>query len=105
VADSQNDLLFADVRRSLRSDRQWVRHFDPDDTDAIAAARSAGRRAGRALGVKVVTHQSDPRDREDGRGVVVVAVNEELSPTEKERADERARQAIDNALRGGLGDQ
>jgi hypothetical protein len=101
VAHSQNDLLFADVKRSLRSDRQWVRHFDPADTDGIAAARSAGRRAGRALGVKVVTHQSAPGDREDGRVVVVVAVNEEPAPAERERMNERARQAIDQAFRDG----
>jgi hypothetical protein len=98
-------LLFADVKRSLRSDRQWVRHFDPDDTDGIAVARSAGRRAGRALGVKVVSHQSDPRDREDGKVVVIVAVNEEPIPAGKESMDERARQAIDEALGGGLGGQ
>jgi hypothetical protein len=103
VADSQNDLLVADVKRSLKSDRQWVRLFDPDDTDGIAEARSAGRRAGRALGVKVATHQSDPR--EDGQVVVIVTVNEEPTPAEKERIDERARQAIDKALRGGLGGQ
>jgi hypothetical protein len=85
----------------LETDRQWIRHFDPTDTDGIAAARSAGRRAGRALGVKVVTHQSDPRKREDGQVVVAVVVDEELGPAQKAVMDERARQAIDNAFREG----
>lgn len=105
VTDSQNDLLFQRVKRSLETDRQWIRHFDPSDTDGIAAARSAGRRVGRALGVKVVTHQSDPQAREDGQVVVAVVIDEELDPAQRERMSERARQVIDDAFREGRGDQ
>ena len=57
----------------------WVRHFYPSDAEGIAAARSAGRRAGRALGVKIVTRQSDPALRADGQ-VVVIVYAEELEP-------------------------
>ncbi|MEV5652942.1 hypothetical protein AB0L57_32225 [Nocardia sp. NPDC052254] len=75
--------------RSIEIDRQWVMHFDPSDIEEIAEARSARRRAGRALGVKIITHQRGSALRKDGK-VVVVAVNQdETDPEEEKRLKEQ----------------
>ncbi|MBF9131404.1 hypothetical protein I0C86_20915, partial [Plantactinospora sp. S1510] len=58
--------------------------------------RSAGRKAGRQLGWKILTHQSDPARREDGHVVVIVAVEEHPNPEERQRMKERSRLLFDH---------
>jgi hypothetical protein len=96
--------LTQEIMRRLEIDAQWVKHFDPTDVEGIAKARSAGRRAGRALRLKVITHQSSPEQREDERVVVIVAVNQDLPPEDKERLAERSRLLMDNMWKGILPD-
>ena len=59
--------------RTLEVDWVYAEHCDPTDTEPIAAIRSACRAAGRRLGWKVRTGQSDPRKRKDGKAVVLCA--------------------------------
>jgi len=56
----------------------------------IAGMRAAGRKAGRLIGYKIATTQSDPHAREDGRVVVVVAVREAPNEEENQRMRDRA---------------
>jgi hypothetical protein len=81
-----DDELTLEIMRSLEIDAQWTRYFDATAAEEIAAARSAGRRAGRALKVKVATHQTAPGA---GQVVVIVALRE-VAPEDKERLLERA---------------
>ncbi|HEY5858233.1 MAG TPA: hypothetical protein VIW24_30470 [Aldersonia sp.] len=80
------DELILEIMRSLEIDAQWIRYFDATAAEGIAAARSAGRRAGRALKVKVTTHQTPPAA---GQVVVIVAMRE-VAPEDKARLLERA---------------
>ena len=97
MAGEIDDPLTLEIMRHLEVDWEWARPFDPDDKAGIAQARAAGRRAGRALKLKVVTVQSDPSD---GAVVVVVSINQEMDAAEKDRMDQRALLLIDDALRG-----
>ena len=92
------DELKLEIMRALEIDWQWVRRYQASDTDEIAAARAAGRRAGRALGMKIRTTQSTPTDQETGTVVVVVAVTntEELPAADQERMAERSRLITNN---------
>ncbi|GAB1813782.1 hypothetical protein [Mycobacterium sp. MUNTM1] len=93
------DELTSEIMRALEIDRQWVRDFDPDDVDGISRARTAGRRAGRALKLKVATVQSDPARRKDRRVAVWVVVNQdETDPEEERRLSERAALLIRHAF-------
>ncbi|QUQ68978.1 hypothetical protein [Kutzneria sp. CA-103260] len=96
MAGETDDPLMLEIMRHLEVDWEWTRHFDPDDKEGIAGARAAGRRAGRALKLKITTVASASKD---GRVVVIVAINQEMDPVEKERMDQRALLLIDNALR------
>ena len=80
------DELILEIMRSLEIDAQWTRYFDATAAEDIAAARSAGRRAGRALKVKVTTHQTPPAA---GQVVVIVAMRE-VAPEDEARLLERA---------------
>ncbi|MYW94309.1 hypothetical protein G3I59_27845 [Amycolatopsis rubida] len=99
MAKEPTDDLTLEIMRHLEIDQQWVRHFDPANVDGIAEARTAGRRAGRALKLKVITFQSDPEKREDGKVVVIVAVNQEPPPEDRERMDERTRLILDDIFK------
>ncbi|MBF9131408.1 hypothetical protein I0C86_20935 [Plantactinospora sp. S1510] len=68
------------IMRHLEIDWQYIEHVEPSNAERIAAIRSAGRKAGRQLGWKILTHQSDPARREDGHVVVIVAVEEHPNP-------------------------
>lgn len=95
------DELTLEIMRALEIDRQWVRHFDPDDVGSISTARKAGRQAGRALKFKVVTFQTDPSRREDGRVMVIVASNQdETDPEEERRLSERTALLMRHAFGG-----
>lgn len=80
--------LYGDILRALEIDHQYVTHVEPGESERIALLRSLGRKAGRHLGWKVRTVQSDPRRREDRKVVVIVAVVES-SPEERARIHER----------------
>ncbi|WP_125678411.1 hypothetical protein [Amycolatopsis sp. WAC 04182] len=85
--------------RHLEIDQQWLRYFAPTNVDGIAEARATGRRAGRGLQLKTVTFQSKPEDRDDGSVAVIVAVNQEPPPEDKERMEERSLLLLDEAFK------
>lgn len=72
----------------LEIDHQYVRHFEPWETELIAQVRRCGRAAARQLGYGVRTHQSDAARRDDGRVVVIVLITRS-TPTEEARIRER----------------
>ncbi len=76
------DTLATQIATELEISSQFVRHADPSDADYIALIRSAGRRAGRMLGWKVATFQTDPDLRADRKVVVVVVATETTSEDE-----------------------
>ncbi|WP_225727948.1 MULTISPECIES: hypothetical protein [unclassified Nocardia] len=84
------DELTLEIMRSLEMNLEWRRSFDPTDVDGIAEARRSCRRAGRALGFRIATHQSDPALREDGRVVVSVVVTQGMDPETMARLEKRA---------------
>jgi hypothetical protein len=92
---SEPDELTLTIARHLEVDWQYVRRITASDAAQIAAVRSAGRRAGRLLGYKIVTRQSEPN--EQNRVLVVVAVREPPSEEDRERMQERSRLLMDRA--------
>ena len=95
MTPAPEDELVATIARHLEIDWQYVEHVEAWDVERIALVRSAGRKAGRLLKYRVATVQTDPRKREDGRVVVVVAVREPPSAKEDERMSERTRLLMD----------
>jgi hypothetical protein len=93
---SEPDELTLTIARHLEVDWQYVRRIEAWDADQIALVRSAGRRAGRLLGYKIVTRQSEPND--ENRVVVVVSVREPPSKEDHERMQERSRLLMDKAF-------
>jgi uncharacterized NAD(P)/FAD-binding protein YdhS len=93
---SEPDELTLMIARHLELDWQYVRRIEARDTDQIATVRSAGRKAGRLLGYKIVTRQSEPN--EENRVVVIVAVREPPSKEDHERMQERSRLLMDRAF-------
>jgi hypothetical protein len=83
------DELTLAIARHLEIDVQYVEIVEAWDTERIAAVRSAGRKAGRLLGWKIVTMQTAPNDED--RVVVVVCVREWPSQEVEDRLTERAR--------------
>jgi hypothetical protein len=92
---SEPDELTLIIARHLEVDWQYVRRIEAWDTEQIAAVRSAGRKAGRLLGYKIVTRQSEPT--EQNRVVVIVAVREPPTEEDRERMLERSRLLMDRA--------
>ena len=82
------------IARQLEIDGQYVACFDAADVAGIAAARSAGRAAGRLLGLNVCTVESDPGKRADHQVVVVVAVTGGMSAEDAGRLAERGEMLI-----------
>lgn len=93
---SEPDELTLIIARHLEVDWQYVCRFEARDTEQIAAVRSAGRKAGRMLGYKILTRQSEPN--EANRVTVVVAVREPPSDEDHERMQERSRLLMDRAF-------
>jgi len=85
----QPDELTLVIARVLEVDWQYVERVAAWDAERIAEVRSAGRKAGRLLGFKIATFQSQP-DKED-RVAVIVAVRESPSEEDHQRMQERAR--------------
>jgi hypothetical protein len=96
---AEPDELTLFIAQRLEIDWQYVEHVEAWNADRIAEVRSAGRKAGRLLGFKVVTRQSDPALREDNRVVVIVAVTDGPSREDRDRIDERAVLVMDQISR------
>jgi hypothetical protein len=95
---SEPDELTLIIARHLEVDWQYVRRIEAWDADQIAAVRSAGRKAGRLLGYKIATRQSEPT--EENRVIVIVAVREPPNEEDHERMRERSRLLTDRAYSG-----
>jgi hypothetical protein len=92
---AEPDELTLLIAQRLEIDWQYVEYVEAWNTERIAQVRAAGRKAGRVLGFKVVTRQSDPALREDNRVVVIVAVTDGPSQDDRDRIDERAVLIVD----------
>jgi len=82
--DMARDTLATQIATALEISAQYIEHVDPQDVEHIALIRSAGRKAGRLLGWKIHTFQTDPALREDKKVVVIVAV-EQSTPEDDAR--------------------
>lgn len=91
MTDADEDDLILEIMRRLEIDWQYVAHLDATDAATIARLRSAGRKAGRRLGVKVRTFQSDPGKRDDAKVVVIITVNQAMDPEDEARMEARSR--------------
>lgn len=87
---AEADELLMTIARHLELDWQYTEYVEAWDVDRIAEVRATGRKAGRMLGYKIMTRQSDPELRRDGRVVVSVAVREPPNAAEARRMAERA---------------
>ena len=87
--DDGDELLTGAIAMQLEVDHQYVRHCDEWDAATITQVRRCERTAGRRLGWKVRTFQSDPDLREDRKVVVVVLVVE--STDEDNESDQRTK--------------
>jgi hypothetical protein len=96
---TEPDELTRLIAQRLEIDWQYVEHVEAWNTELIAEIRSAGRKAGRLLGYKVVTRQSDPDLREDNRVVVIVAVTDGPSREDRDRIDGRSVLVMDQISR------
>jgi hypothetical protein len=97
MAESED--LVSEVARRLELDWQYVAHVPAWDVERVAKIRSAGRQAGRTLGYRVMTMQTDPEDRDHGLVVVVVAVKVPPSAEDDERMTERAQLLMESLWR------
>src|SRR5260221_3822620 len=79
----QLDELVLAIARHLEVDWQYVVRVEAWTPEQIAEVRSAGRKAGRLLGYKIVTAQSAPDD--ESRVTIIVAVREAPNAEEDER--------------------
>ncbi|MGU3500890.1 hypothetical protein ACLBYA_19005 [Mycobacterium sp. C31M] len=86
-------LLFEQIVAELKERSQYDCDFNEEDVEEIAKVRGLGRRAGRSLGWKVRTFQTDPAQRTDRRVRVIVAVTES-SPLHEQLMDVRHKKAI-----------
>ena len=92
---AEPDELTLAIAQRLELDSQYVEHIEAWDTERIAQVRSAGRRAGRLLGWKIQTFQSQPTD--EGRLVVGVVVREWPDEDMRVRLEERGRLLMSEA--------
>jgi hypothetical protein len=86
---AEPDELTLAIGRALEIDWQYVERVEAWNTERIAEVRSAGRKAGRLLGFKIATFQTQPND--ENRVAVIVAVREAPSAEDEQRMQERAR--------------
>lgn len=101
---AEPDELVLAIARRLEVDWQYVDRAEAWNAERISEVRSAGRKAGRLLGYKVVTAQSEPDD--ENRVTVIVAVREAPNAEEDERMQERARLLMEDFWSRSLsGDQ
>jgi hypothetical protein len=88
------DELTLTIARALEVDWQYVEHVEAWDTERIAEVRSAGRKSGRLLGLKIATFQSQPND--ENRVTVIVALRQPPNAEDGERMMERTRLLLDD---------
>jgi hypothetical protein len=88
------DELVLAIARHLELDHQHVERVEAWNAERIAEVRSAGRKAGRLLGWKILTHQALPDD--ENRVTVIVAVRDYPNEEERQRMTDRARLLIDS---------
>lgn len=89
------DEIYERILLRLELDHQYSAHVNPGNVERIKQIRALGRRAGRELGWKVRTFQTNPERRPDGKVVVgVVVVDSTLE--DEERLRERAELIIRN---------
>lgn len=94
------DELTLTIARHLEIDHQYAELVEAWNTERIAEVRSAGRKAGRLLGWKIITHQTAPGDDDCVR--VIVILRESPNAEEHERMSERSRLLINEAFPGPL---
>jgi hypothetical protein len=93
---AEPDELTLTIARHLEIDGEYFEHVEPWDIDRIAEVRSAGRKAARLLGWKIVTGQS--RHLTDkGRVVVMVVIREYPDEETRQRLSERGDLLIRNS--------
>lgn len=92
---AEPDELTREIAWRLGIDAQYIEHVGAWDAERIAQIRSAGRRAGRLLGWKIQTSQSEPTD--GGRVAVVVMVRE-WPDEETRRLQQRALLLIEETF-------
>lgn len=90
---AEPDELTLTIARQLEIDSQYVEHIEAWNTGRTAEVRSAGRKAGRLLGWKIRTFQTQPTD--EGRLAVVVMVHEWPDEEMRGRLEERGRLLMD----------
>ena len=100
VAMAEPDELVLTIAQRLEVDWQYVERAEAWNAERIAEVRSAGRKAGRLLGYKIVTVQSEPDG--ENRVTIIVAVREAPNAEEDERMQERARLLMEDAWSGLL---
>ncbi len=86
--DGEDELLTEAISTQLEIDHQYVRHCHEWDEATITRVRRCGRAAGRRLGWKVRTFQSDP-DRRADRKIVVIVLVVESTDEDAKRVTER----------------
>lgn len=89
---AEPDELTLTIAQHLELDHQYVKRIEAWDAEHIAAARSAGRKAGRLLGWKIITHQTEPDD--ENRVTVIVVVRSGPSPEDDARLRKRGHLLI-----------
>jgi hypothetical protein len=92
---AEPDELTRKIAQHLEVDHQYMVRVEAWDTERIAEVRSAGPQAGRLLGWKIMTHQTELS--EEGRVVVAVVVREWPNQEEHDRLEERGRLIMDHA--------
>jgi hypothetical protein len=94
---AEPDELTLTIARQLEVDYQFTERVEAWNADRIAELRSAGRKAGRLLGLRIMTHQTDPNS--EGRVLVIVAVRDWPSEEERERMLERGALLMNEAFK------
>jgi hypothetical protein len=102
VYNKEDEALIAEIMPVLEIDHQYVRTVDGWNDDLTAQIRRCGRAAARRLGYKVRTFATDPREREDHRRLILIAVTAS-TPADEARIDERSQLLIELALGRALG--
>jgi len=86
------DELTLTIARHLEADKQYIQRFPPWETERIAAVRSAGRKAGRHLGCRVITLQSNA---DGGTVAVAVVVRPDPETQTQDRRDSNVMVTLD----------
>jgi hypothetical protein len=86
---AEPDELTLTIAQRLEIDAQYIESVEAWDAERIAQVRSAGRKAGRMLGWKIATQQTEPSD--EGRVTVIVVVREWPDEEMRKRLMDRGR--------------